>query len=152
MGWHLPITLKTQNNFETLTGQMSEIETAYKINSLGFFNVRYYHSKNKEQKVIPFISFMGQLQNQVPAQPIISDGAHEEEVDSYFKFLPRIDIGVALKRKWVFIEPYLSFSSFSIESQNFQFNYFGRADAISVQQRFTQLGIGVNVRTPILNY
>lgn len=152
VGWHLPITLKTQNTFETLTGQMSEVETEYKIKSLGFFNIRYYHSKSKEQMISPFISLMGQLENQVPAQPIISEGIHEEKADSYFKFVPRIAIGIAIKRKWAFIEPYVCFSSFPLQSQNFQFNYFGRADAIAVQQRFTQLGIGVNVRTPILNY
>jgi hypothetical protein len=152
VGWHLPITLKTQNTFETLTGQTSEIETEYKIKSLGFFNVRYYHSSNKEQGVIPFISLMGQLQNQVPAQPIISEGTHEEQVDSYFKFVPRVDVGVVIRRKWLIVEPYLCFSSFSMESQNFLFNYFGRADAISVQQRFTQLGLGINARIPILNY
>jgi hypothetical protein len=144
-GWHLPINIKTQNTFETLDGQVSEVETNYRINNLGFLSFRYYANSKNNLKYRPFFGVTTLLEKQTPTPSIISSENHQEEKESYVKIVPRITGGISIKRGLLWIEPFVSATYFNMDSQNFIFNYFGRADSLPVKESFFQASIGINL-------
>lgn len=151
IGWHLPIDLKTQNSFQTLVGMTSDFETKYKISSLGFVSFRYYH-KMANSGIPYFIGITGLFVNQKPIPAVISQENHEAEISSYYKFVPRLNIGISISKGIFEFEPFLSLTYFKLNTQNLKFNYFGRADYEIVDKKFIQIGIGFNLEMAIINY
>jgi len=151
VGWHSPIHLSTKNTFETLAGKESEIETKYKINSLGMLNLRYYINGTKNKgTTVPFVSIGGFFQESVPS--ISEEETYYEPIDPYFKFVPKVSGGISIKKKYLELEPFMSMAYFQINSQNFIFNYFGNADPYRVRINFFQIAVGLNLELTIFNY
>ena len=148
-GWHLPLDVNTQNTFETLNGQVSQVETKYRIDNLGFLNLRYF-TKNGKANYKPFFDFMVLVEKQTPTPPVVISGYHQVQKESYIKCVPRITGGISIARGLFWIEPFVSATYFNMNSQNFTFNYFGRADSISVKESFFQTCVGLNVALTII--
>jgi hypothetical protein len=99
-----------------------------------------------------FVGASGLFVLQKPTSEIFTENNHEALRDSFYKIVPRLSGGISLRRGLIEFEPYFTFTYFKVNSQNFKFNYFGRADYEIVQKNFIQFGAGFSLNVAILNY
>jgi hypothetical protein len=152
IGWHLPIKLTAENKFQTLIGMISSIKTEYKLINYGILNCRLHNNLPNNNSLSYFFdgSILFTKQDPITSTNILNN--HEISRKSFYKFIPRLTSGISLSKKSFKIEPYLSLAYLNLKSQNFIFNYFGRADYQIISKNYFQIGLGISLNLTILNY